>query len=472
MSPEIAIVVYGIGILGLFLLERDQSSRVSKALWIPVAWLWIIGSRPVSQWLDMAPVTNSPDTYLDGSPLDRAVFGALLVAGLIVLFRRGREVATLLRSNWPILLFFSYCAVSAIWSDYPDVAFRRWVKGLGDVVMVLVVLTDANPSAAIKRLLARVGLVLLPASVLLIKYYPDLGRAYTPEFGYWQAMYTGVTPSKNSLGGLALIFGLAAVWQLTDLFQDKESSNRRRRILVQVTILGIVSWIFWTANSITSLSCFLLGAAVIIITRVWPRFRRPILVHTLVLAVLCSSIFAVFIAPDLLSVVGRDPTLTGRTQIWTVVLDMPVNRAIGTGFESFWLGERMQRIWNLWWWHPNEAHNGYIEVLLNLGWIGICLLALVLLKGYRSVIFALRRHRSIASLELAYLLAAVIYSFTEAGFRMLGLIWIFLLLAITAARVQLPETQTETIDQYGDNRAEREMALGQDAWSRPELESF
>jgi exopolysaccharide production protein ExoQ len=188
--------------------------------------------------------------------------------------------------------------------------------------------------------------------------------------------------------------------------------------------------------------------------------------------VLCSSIFAVFLAPDLLSVVGRDPTLTGRTQIWTVVLDMPVNRAIGTGFESFWLGERMQRIWNLWWWHPNEAHNGYIEVLLNLGWIGICLLALVLLKGYRSVISALRRHRSIASLELAYLLAAVIYSFTEAGFRMLGLIWIFLLLAITAARVQLPETQTETIDQYGDNRAEREMALAHDAWSRPELESF
>jgi exopolysaccharide production protein ExoQ len=471
MPPEIAAVAYGIGILVLFLLNRDEDSRTSKALWIPVMWLLIIGSRPVSQWLNIAPATTSPDQYLDGSPLDRAVFAVLLAIGLIVLFTRQRRVATFLGSNWPILLFFAYCALSTAWSDYPDVAFKRWIKALGDLVMVLIVLTDTDPSAATRRLLDRVGLILLPVSVLFIKYFPNLGRAYTPEFGYWQPMYIGVSVNKNSLGGVALVVGLGAVWQFTELFHDKGAPNRGRRVFVQGTTLAIVSWIFWTANSVTSLSCFLLGAAVLLITGAQPRFRRPAVVHTLILAVLCSSVFAIFIAPNLVSILGRDPTLTGRTQVWNVVLNMPVNRLIGTGFESFWLGERMQRIWNLWWWHPNEAHNGYIEVLLNLGWIGLSLLALFLITGYRKIISTLRAV-SIARLGLAYFVVAIVYSFTEAGFRMLGVIWIFLVLAITAAGVPIVEAQTETAGQYEIDALGDALPVGSDVWSDPELESF
>ena len=75
--------------------------------------------------------------------------------------------------NAPILLFFSYCAVSILWSDYPDVALRRWIKALGDLVMVMIILTDPEPLAALKRFLARTGFLLVPVSVLLIKYYPD-----------------------------------------------------------------------------------------------------------------------------------------------------------------------------------------------------------------------------------------------------------------------------------------------------------
>ena len=79
------------------------------------------------------------------------------------------------RQNTPILLFFAYCAVSTLWSDYTDVSFKRWIKAVGDLVMALIVLTDANPFAALKRLMAQVGFVLIPASILLIKYYPGLG---------------------------------------------------------------------------------------------------------------------------------------------------------------------------------------------------------------------------------------------------------------------------------------------------------
>lgn len=470
MPPEVAVVIYGLGILGLFFLNRNQDSPTSKALWLPVVWLVIIGSRPVSQWLNIAPTTNSVDQYLDGSPLDRAVFAALLAIGLVVLLKRGRRVIALLRSNWPIVLFFAYCALSATWSDYPDVAFKRWTKALGDVVMVLIVVTDADPGAAIKRLLSRVGLILLPASVLLIKYFPVLGRAYTPEFGYWQQMYIGVAATKNSLGELALIFGLGATWQFTELFHDKSALNRSRRLCVQATILAIVLWIFWTADSITSLSCFVLGVALLLITAS-ERFRRPALTHILILAMLTGSALVIFVAPNFVSILGRDPTLTGRTQIWSAVLDMPVNRWIGTGFESFWLGDRMQRIWNLWWWHPNEAHNGYIEVLLNLGWTGISLLTVLLIAGYRKIVSRLC-DASLARLELTYVLVAIVYSFTEAGFRMLSLTWVFLLLAVTSAGIPVAEFQADSASHYGMDSARASLALGSRTWSDPEPESF
>src|SRR5437870_1930094 len=179
MSASIATVVCGFVILALFLFDRDRKSRVSSALWIPVVWLSMGASRAVSQWLGrVGPAASAEDLYLEGSPLDAFILAGLLAAGLAVLFARRRSARTFLRANGPLLVFFFYCAVSVLWSDYPFVAFKRWTKAFGDLVMVLVVLTDPDPSASVKRVLARSGFLLIPLSDLLIKYYPELGRYY------------------------------------------------------------------------------------------------------------------------------------------------------------------------------------------------------------------------------------------------------------------------------------------------------
>ena len=52
MTPGIATVVFAVGILGLFALDWDRNARTSKALWLPVVWVSLAGSRMVSQWLD------------------------------------------------------------------------------------------------------------------------------------------------------------------------------------------------------------------------------------------------------------------------------------------------------------------------------------------------------------------------------------------------------------------------------------
>src|SRR5438876_8091545 len=123
MPPAIASVVFVFGIAGLFWLNRNREIRASKALWIPVIWVLIAASRPVSSWLDMTPPMGQPSAYLEGSPVDRVVLAALLTLGLIVLIKRGRQVSSLLKANVAIILFFAYCAISTSWSDFPAVSF-------------------------------------------------------------------------------------------------------------------------------------------------------------------------------------------------------------------------------------------------------------------------------------------------------------------------------------------------------------
>ena len=137
---------------------------------------------------------------------------------------------------------------------------------------------------------------------------------------------------------------------------------------------------------------------------------------------------------EVVHALGRQTNLTGRTQIWGLVIPMAPNALVGAGFESFWLGARLQKLWqalpNL---HLNESHDGYVEIYVQLGWIGLCLFATVLINGYRRSVATFRHDPALGSLLLAYILTAALYSVTEAGFRMLNPMWIIFLLAVVAS---------------------------------------
>ena len=158
--------------------------------------------------------------------------------------------------------------------------------------------------------------------------------------------------------------------------------------------------------------------------------------------VLAVAAFPLFldVGTGLLKSVGRDPTLTGRTEIWKEALAVDRSPILGAGFESFWLGGPLDGPTSGRWWHVNEAHNGYLEVYLNLGWVGVVLLAVVIITGYRNVMGMLRRDPEAGGLLLAYWVFGVIYSFSEAGFRMMSLVWIcFQLAAIAVPKRSVPQ---------------------------------
>jgi len=103
---------------------------------------------------------------------------------------------------------------------------------------------------------------------------------------------------------------------------------------------------------------------------------------------------------------------------------------LGTGYESFWLGSRLDVIWKAF--GPiNESHNGYIEVYLNLGLVGVSLILGILMTSYRRICKDLRPLVSVASLHLALWTVVLFYNMTEAAFRG-GLLWLTLLLGAIA----------------------------------------
>lgn len=433
MPQQLAALVYALGILGLFYLARERGGRASTALWIPTLWLLIVSSRPISVWLQSGPAFDSREAYLDGSPLDATVFGVLLVAGTIVLSQRVKRTVSILRSNMAVLLFFAYCLLSVGWSEYPVVAFKRWIKAIGDLMMVLIVLTDSDVLAAVKQVLTRISFILVPLSLLFIKYYPDLGRSYNQWT--WTPVYSGVTLGKNLLGMTCLVCGLGSLWCLLAAHQKPAGRERSQHMIAYGLTVAMAIYLILVADSMTSFSCLVLAGGVLFIS----GFKSPTIkmrrVHLSVAVVILLAAFALFMDTqgNLIKSLGRDPTLTGRTLVWDAALNEVRHPMIGTGFEGFWLGGRLLRIWeaiN----QPGiqEAHNGYLEVYLNLGWIGVSLVVLLIVSGYRKVVAALHVDPLLGRLLLAFFLAGVVYNFTEAGFRMMAPVWIFFLFAITS----------------------------------------
>jgi exopolysaccharide production protein ExoQ len=424
----IATAIFAIGICGLFFLTRDKRERTSPAIVLPVLWILIAGSRMVSAWFQTAQ-ENTSAAYLEGSPLDRNILTALLALGVIVVITRWRRASNFLISSWPVLLFFSYCALSLTWSDFPDVALKRLIKALGDVVMVLVVLTDPLPLTAVRRFYERAAFVLLPASILLINYYPELGRSY--NMWTWKPSWTGVTTDKNMLGMISLIMGLTSLWRCLNLIRGREGKHKSRQLITQVVVLSCAIWLLLKANSATSLACFLLAGSIIVATNLISFTRKPAIIHAIVGSELFLALYALFLHPGagLVEQLGRNSTLSGRTELWDLILGMAKNRLFGVGYESFWLGPRLDKIWAIYWFKPTEAHNAYIEIYLDLGWIGLCLIALIAVWGYMRIMKAFRQDAAINSIRLAFFVVAMIYSMTEHAFREMNPVWMSFLLA-------------------------------------------
>jgi O-antigen ligase len=424
MPREIAALGCILFIFYLFRVDsKAKDARHSWALWIPQIWLLLVSSRYLSQWFGLAqPVKVSLIT--EGSFLDRNVFLALVIVGVITLLRRRPKMGQWVAQHPWICLYFLFGALSISWSDFPVVSFKRWIKSLGNLIMVLVVLTEKEPYEAVGRLLRRLGFLLIPLSILFIKYYRELGVTYNR----WtdETTYLGVTTQKNSLGILCMVCGLYFLWDL--LYKRSEPFKLRLDFL----FLGMIAWLLYKADSVTSLVCLLLAAALLGIGRTAfvARGHQRILASLVIgafLFVVADSVFGV--SDIIISSLGRDPTLTTRVPMWQELQKIAENILVGEGFEAFWLGNRLELLWGQY--GVRQAHNGYLETYLNLGVIGLFLLIGMIISGFIKVGRALKEDYSVGILRMCLVSVVVLYNVAEAGFSSIGVAWMMFFFGAT-----------------------------------------
>jgi exopolysaccharide production protein ExoQ len=429
---------------------------VTGALWIPVLWLTIIGSRCASEWLNIFGVQLGSVSLEDGSPIDSLVFGLLIVSGSCVLVRRQISLVEIIRNNRWLTVFVVYCFLAVIWSDFPLVAFKRWLKVLGHPIVVLVVLTEPDPEEAVIRLLKRCAYVWVPVSILFIKYYPQWGRGF--DFWTGEAFNAGITPGKNALGLDCFIVEALFFWYFLKIWRMERSKERRNELALIALFLAMNGWLLNMSHSSTSLVSFLTAAAILVflgLRSVDPRHIGIYFLGAVLAGVVAEEGFGIY--AGVLHLLGKNPTLTDRTLIWQDLLQMNVNPVLGTGFESFWLGERLNILWDKWWWQPNSAHNAYLETYLNLGFIGLFLLIGWLFVTYRKARRDLIRQIDWGRFRLAFLLAVLLYGWTEAAFRALDPVYFMLYLI----GMDYPKPQFATAGQsieVDNGQEEREFA--------------
>lgn len=445
MPPFVALLLWLVLLSCLFHFDAAKDSKTSVALWVPVISMFILGSRNPSQWFS-GPVGLAAQALEEGNPLDRTISFALILLAIGILTSRSFKWGRFFAGNLALTAFVSFALVSACWSDFPFIAFKRWFRDLGPYLMILVILSDARPLEAVRTVLRRLSYLLVPLSILLNKYYPQLSRQYDNWTG--AGSFAGATTSKNMLGLVCLISGLFFFWDTLTRWHERKRRRTRRIIVVNVAFIAMTLWLLNAAHSTTSSVCLALGCIVIAAAHTKMFRRNSDLLKVLIPAFFCLYLILDFgfdLNGSMAGAVGKDPTLTDRTRIWAFVLGMHTNPLVGTGYQSFWLGPRLE-----WFWrhsglgHLNEAHNGYLEVYLELGLIGNFLLIGFLVTSYRTICRRLAVQSSLAVLGLAAWLTLVFYNMSEAAFQG-GLLWTVLLMGA----IVLPERARNRVQSVG-----------------------
>jgi len=405
--------------------KRDKKARpeFSSAIWIPLFWLLLLGSRPVSFWIGSSSGDN-----LEGNLFDRTVYLGMILMAMRIASKRGLDWGAFFRDNKGIMVFYLFLLATMLWSPYPFVTLRRWFKDLGSVFIILVILTEYDPMETIKTIFARCAYILFPLSVIFIRYFPALGREYTRS---GEVTYTGVTTQKNALGELVLVLGLLIISELIRPNRPQKAGFFKAHHFTLLFVFSIGIYLLLGSNSQTSFICFILGTSILLGYKIsfFKNHPQRQLVTFFTLAALFFVVNNVFqLTDELLRMVGRDPTLTHRTEIWQGVRENPVDPIIGGGYQMFWDMHRSITVGEFQDVKLTSAHNGYLEIYLDGGTLGLCFLAIMLLAVGIRVCREFLTGSEHGRLAFAFYIIMLFYNVSESMYARRSPLWFAFLL--------------------------------------------
>ncbi|MCZ2498415.1 O-antigen ligase family protein [Xylophilus sp. Kf1] len=356
--------------------------------------------------------------FTAGSLATQIEFGSIFLLGAWLAWRHPDwTVLRLRQTNLFLVVFIGWCLLSTLWSGYPVVSLKRASQLVGFFIVGLAISPPVGGSRQLLQVLMATLTVLLAISVVVVVVNPtvgidrDLGNA-------WRGMFL----QKNTTGAAAAICAL--LW----LRECVEPRLFRRGVCVAALLFCLGMLVM--AKSSTSLLMFLIGsAAYLLMRRQFLVLRHPWWVMGLaVVSVLALGVHVFFlftghlpgwndIAGTIGRAVGKDADFTGRTDIWELVLlDVQRHVVLGTGYGAFWLGLEgpARYVAEALYWIPLQSHNGYLDILNELGVVGLVLAACVFVRHAMLVGRLMAVDREEASMHAAFFVILLASNVTES----------------------------------------------------------
>jgi O-antigen ligase len=353
--------------------DASQSAPISRskgADWLSwTYWVATIGFLFVTL-VGLHPMaTLSLEDRANGSPMDRNVVLGLLGLSIPVLWHNRLAVIQCVRGNKLLLGAVTFCLLSAMWSNFPDITIRRAISLATIVAISMAIVVGAKNIRHLHTLLffSFVGTIILNFAATI----------YWPESTLSDEGLKGIYASKNNAGQIGTI---AVVLGITWL----RGTSNRIAILAGLIGIAICSAFLFLTDSKTSIAVTVVASAIciLLITADWLGERLVLLLWAFLLSVVLALIGLLFwnnFDPmSTLSWFISDTSFTGRNSIWTFAYHAANERFwLGHGYGAYWdVGLENDPLANL---EPgtwlgdvepgiiNEAHNGYLDLWLNIG---------------------------------------------------------------------------------------------------------
>lgn len=330
----------------------------------------------------------------------------IVVAGLLI--RNRRDALLKIRNSQVLWIFIGFAFLSVLWSDVPGWAFRRCINLTATCGFGLYLGSRYSPRHLL-RLLGWTLLVAAVCSIVVVAVMPDRGLDSAATNHAWK----GIFVQKNTLGRL---MALGVV-----VFSFLAFENRAHRWRYGAAVLLCTGMIVGARSATSAMAVPIL----LILTGFFALCRRrsPWLVFPSALIGLTGFACAVMLvvdAHDLLSLLGRDATLSGRLEIWSAVLPKVMERPwLGYGYSSFWLGLESKSsadVWSILGWHVPHSHNGFLDLAAELGVVGLGLFFIGFFVTMKYGLRWARSQRTIIGLwPLAYLSFMFLFNLSESS---------------------------------------------------------
>jgi exopolysaccharide production protein ExoQ len=319
-----------------------------------------------------------------------------------------------------LLIFWVFA--SASWSLDPGTTNRRALAAAFTTLFGLYFASSFD-GRRMAEIIATTFLFLAAGGLLAAIAYPKMGVQHDINAGDWRGLWY----EKNQMGAMMVYGALASMAAIL------AGSPRRKQLIFTLLLCAAMIVMSKSKTSLLALLIGLCGSMLLTAMRRGPA--TAIIVVWLGVTVALTAAMVMWLSPELVfKALGKDPTLTGRTDIWAALLRQSAKRPLtGYGYAVFWTLDSVPANWirkETGWLVPT-AHNGWLDILAQLGWIGVSLCALVL-GG--SLLVSLVRFRQVQDGYWATLFLAIFLMTTFSESFILernGIAWALASAAVT-----------------------------------------